>query len=185
VAGREPVPKTQTHDRAGIRPHPSQQRCHTIPPKRKDSRAYRVAVTDDDPQTDQAPPPPDSHRGSLKRPLPWSHHRTGRAHHQRRCQHRATPASAARFERQPPSRCTRHGGANSIVAAARPKRDEISDHAGTTARARRAARRPAGRSIRHRLCRRGGTSRSIPANWCDSARRRLNRSRRGRVAHGR
>ena len=60
------VSKTHADDRAGVRSHPPQQRCHTIPPKRQDRRAHRVAITDDDPQPHQAAPPPDRHREGLK-----------------------------------------------------------------------------------------------------------------------
>ena len=38
------VSKTQTNDRAGIRPLPPQQRCHAIPQARPQSGAHRVAI---------------------------------------------------------------------------------------------------------------------------------------------
>src|SRR5205807_9565121 len=67
-ARRRPVSKTQTEDRARVRALPPQQRCHPVPPKRPHGGAHRVAINDDDPQPHQAPPSPDSHHGSLKRP---------------------------------------------------------------------------------------------------------------------
>ena len=36
-ARRAAVSKTQTDDRAGIRSHPPQPRCHTVPPKRQNA----------------------------------------------------------------------------------------------------------------------------------------------------
>ena len=66
--GKRAIPKTQTHDRAGIRSHQTQPRCHAIPQTRPQRGAHRVAITDDDPQPHQAPPSPDRHRGGLKRP---------------------------------------------------------------------------------------------------------------------
>ena len=68
---REALPKTETDDRAGIRPLPPQQRCHTIPQARPKGGAHRVAITDVDPQPHQASPSPDRHRTGLKRPLRW------------------------------------------------------------------------------------------------------------------
>ena len=68
-ARRAAVPKTHADDRAGVRSHPPQQRCHPISPKRPHRRAHRVAITDDDPQPHQAPQPPDRHREGLKRAL--------------------------------------------------------------------------------------------------------------------
>ena len=47
------IPKTHADDRAGVRSYPPQQRCHTIPAKRQDRGAHRVATTDDDSQPHQ------------------------------------------------------------------------------------------------------------------------------------
>ena len=74
--GERAIPKTQTDGRAGVRPHPSQPRCHPVPPKRTQRGAHRVAITDGDPQPHQAAPPPDRHRGGLKRPPRRSHRRS-------------------------------------------------------------------------------------------------------------
>ena len=87
--------KRKQIDRAGIRPHPTQPRCHTVSPQRQDRRAHRVAITDDDPQPHQATPPPDRHRGGLKRPLRRCYRRSRRVHHQRRCHHRPGRRTAA------------------------------------------------------------------------------------------
>ena len=48
------ISKTQTDDRTRIRSHTPQQRCHPVPPKRPDRSAHRVAITDGNPQPNQA-----------------------------------------------------------------------------------------------------------------------------------
>jgi hypothetical protein len=60
------IPKTHADDRAGVRSHSPQPRSHTIPPKRQNRHAHRVAIGDHDPQPHQAAPPPDRHREGLK-----------------------------------------------------------------------------------------------------------------------
>ena len=66
--GRASLPKTQTYDRAGIRAHQTQPGCHPLSPTRPNRRAHGVAITDDDPQPHEAPPPPYRHHRGLKRP---------------------------------------------------------------------------------------------------------------------
>ena len=52
-----------------VRSHQAQPQIHPASPTRPRRRAHRVAITDDDPQPDQALPPPNSHSRGLKRPL--------------------------------------------------------------------------------------------------------------------
>jgi hypothetical protein len=65
---RAAIPKTQTYDRTRIRSHQTQQGRHPVSPTRQDRRAYRVAITDGNPQSHQPPPPPNRHRRGLRRP---------------------------------------------------------------------------------------------------------------------
>ena len=60
--------RNATDDGAGIGHTDATEVSHGSP-QRQDRRAHRVAITDDDPQPHQATPPPDRHRGGLKRPL--------------------------------------------------------------------------------------------------------------------
>jgi hypothetical protein len=99
--GREPISKTQTDGRAGVRPLPPQQRCHTVPPKRPQSSTHRVAINDDDPQPHQASSSPDRHCGGLKRPPPQSHRRSRRTRNQRSCYQRSLATADPTFGRQP------------------------------------------------------------------------------------
>ena len=46
----------------------TQPGCHTVSPTRPHRRAYRVAITDGDPQPHQTPPPPNRHRRALTGP---------------------------------------------------------------------------------------------------------------------
>ena len=54
---------------------------HPIPPKRPNRRAYRVAITDGNPQPHQAPPPPTRRRRGLNRPGPDGSHRQTASRH--------------------------------------------------------------------------------------------------------
>ena len=77
---------------------------------RPDRRAHRVAVTDDNPQPDQAPPPPDSRPRALKRPFGGENRQNSPAraeHHISEAQARIVtrqprrkPAATARFDRR-------------------------------------------------------------------------------------
>ena len=49
----------------------TQQRVHSLSPPRQSEGAYRVQVTDDDPQPHQGLQAPNSHHGGLKRPPTW------------------------------------------------------------------------------------------------------------------
>jgi transposase len=93
--------KRKQMDRARVRSHPAQQRSHTVPAKRPHRRAHRVAITDGNPQPHQALPPPDRHRGRLKRPPRRSHRRSGRVRQQHDIRRPAPPPTAKTFERQP------------------------------------------------------------------------------------
>ena len=78
----------ETHDRAGVRSHPSQQKCHPVPAKSQVRGPHGVAISNGHPQPHQAPPPPDRHRRGLNGPGDGDSGRSGPVRHQRRYQHR-------------------------------------------------------------------------------------------------